>query len=135
MPFEQGNKVGKQFTRENQPISNGRPKGVKNRSTVAREVLELLAIIPEDMHEKLIAIYPKMEKTMPVEKLTTLALAHKAINGDHLAYKALFDSAYGAPKQEIEHSGEVEIGFDIGKIDDEDLQTILQITQKAKIGN
>jgi hypothetical protein len=132
MPFEPGNKVGKQFSSEIQPLSNGRPKGSRSRNTIAREVLDLIATIPEDVYEKLIEIHPGIEKIMPIEKVASLAMAHRAINGDHLAYKALLDSAYGAPKQEIEHSGEVEIGFDIGKIDDNDLQTILEITQKAK---
>ena len=35
-------------------------------------------------------------------------------------------------KLEIEHSGYIEVGFDLGKISDADLKTIRDVTIKAK---
>lgn len=67
----------------------GRPKGSRNRATVAREVLDIT----------LRAINPLSGgiEFLTVEELITLALAKKAINGDTRAYVALMDSAYGKP--------------------------------------
>jgi hypothetical protein len=58
---------------------NGRPKGSKNRSTIARKWLE------------------------------TIQSAKNPITGDDeklTAYKQLMDSGYGMPTQQIEHTGE-----------------------------
>jgi hypothetical protein len=111
----------------------GKPKGSQNRSTIAKQVLSMMVPIPNDIRKALAAIYPDLPEKVTVEYLGTLSVMRKAIKkGSYLHYKAIQDSAYGAPKQEVEHSGEVEIGFDIGKISDDDLETILSITQKAK---
>jgi hypothetical protein len=59
---------------------NGRPKGSKNRSTIAKYWLEVN------------------------QNLKTLALIKKARDGDVNAYKALMDSGYGAPLQQIEQT-------------------------------
>jgi hypothetical protein len=57
---------------------NGRPKGSRNRSTIIRELLEL--------NENELKMH--------------LAQIKKAIDSqDTNAYKAILDSAYGAPKQ------------------------------------
>jgi hypothetical protein len=58
---------------------NGRPKGKRNRSTIIRELL--------DMDDNETAIH--------------MAQIKKAIDaGDTAAYKAILDSAYGAPVQQ-----------------------------------
>lgn len=102
MPFEQGNKVGVQFTPDYQPENAGRPKGVKNRSTIARKVLEMSAIMPEEMLEKLRDTFPGIEQRMTTEEIATIAIMGQAIaKGDYNAYKTIMDSAYGAPKQEV----------------------------------
>ena len=62
---------------------NGRPKGVRNRSTILRELLSL----------------DENEYKMHVAQIT------KAIElRDTNAYKAVLDSAYGAPIQQIEQT-------------------------------
>lgn len=73
---------------------NGRPKGSKNRSTIARKWLEV--------NQKLKNPLTSEEETMSQEDLMTLALIKKAREGDVHAYKALMDSGYGAPIQQIE---------------------------------
>ena len=75
---------------------NGRPKGVKNRSTIAKQWLEV--------NQKLKNPLTGNEETMSQEDLMTLALIKKARDGDVNAYKALMDSGYGAPVQQIEQT-------------------------------
>lgn len=80
---------------------NGRPKGSKNRSTIIRRWLEAI-----DKGKN--PISGEMEN-MSVEDKMTLSILAKALNGDTSAYKALMDSAYGAPKQEIEETSTQEV--------------------------
>jgi hypothetical protein len=75
---------------------NGRPKGAKNRSTIAKYWLEV--------NQKLKNPLTGAEETMSQEDLMTLALIKKAREGDVNAYKALMDSGYGAPVQQIEQT-------------------------------
>ena len=72
---------------------NGRPKGAKNRSTIARYWL--------DVQQSLKNPLTGQNETMSQEDLMTLALIKKAREGDVNAYKALMDSGYGAPVQEV----------------------------------
>jgi len=72
----------------------GRPKGSKNRSTIARQWLE----VNQNLKNPLTGV----NETMSQEDLMTLALIKKARDGDVNAYKALMDSGYGAPVQQIE---------------------------------
>jgi hypothetical protein len=84
---------------------NGRPKGSKNRSTIAKQWLEI--------NEKAKNPLTGSEEVLSQEDLLTLAQIKKAREGDVNAYKALMDSAYGTPNQKIdqstEHSGGIEI--------------------------
>lgn len=73
---------------------NGRPKGAKNRSTIARYWLEV--------NQNLKNPITGTEETMSQEDLMTLALIKKAREGDVNAYKALMDSGYGAPIQQTD---------------------------------
>jgi hypothetical protein len=73
---------------------NGRPKGTKNRSTIARYWLEVNQNLKNPLTGE--------NETMSQEDLMTLALIKKAREGDVNAYKALMDSGYGAPVQQIE---------------------------------
>lgn len=76
---------------------NGRPKGSRNRSTIAREMLALMS--------KQINPITNEEQELTHEEIITLAQVHKAMKDkDTNAYKALMDSAYGAPKQEIDQT-------------------------------
>lgn len=75
---------------------NGRPKGSKNRSTIARYWLEV--------NQKLKNPITGEDETMSQEDLITLSIIKKARDGDVSAYKALMDSGYGAPLQQIEQT-------------------------------
>lgn len=74
----------------------GRPKGSKNRSTIAKYWLS----IEQDLKNPLTGT----NETMSQEDLMTLALIKKAREGDVSAYKALMDSGYGAPIQQVEQT-------------------------------
>lgn len=102
MPFEEGNSVGIQFSSDNQPVSNGRPPGSKNRSTIARRVLDYLIRIPDEQYEVLLHTHPDLKQQLTIEEYITLQQAVLAMKETN-AYKAIMDSAYGAPKQEIEN--------------------------------
>ena len=77
---------------------NGRPKGAKNRSTIARYWLEVNQSLKNPLTGE--------TETMSQEDLMTLALIKKAREGDVNAYKALMDSGYGAPKQDVDIKGD-----------------------------
>ena len=74
----------------------GRPKGAKNRSTIARQWLEVNQSLKNPLTGE--------QETMSQEDLMTLALIKKAREGDVAAYKALMDSGYGAPLQQVEQT-------------------------------
>lgn len=82
-PFEQGESGN----------PNGRPKGSKNRSTIAKKWLEVNQSLKNPLTNE--------TETMSQEDLMTLALIKKAREGDVNAYKALMDSGYGAPIQQV----------------------------------
>lgn len=80
------------------PNPSGRPKGSRNRSTVAREMLALLEKVKNPITEK--------HETLDQEAIMTLAILNKARKGDVRAYQALMDSAFGQPKQTVEVEGD-----------------------------
>ena len=80
----------------------GRPKGSKNRSTVAKRWLQ----VEKDLKKTLTSEI----ETMSQEDLMTLALIKKAREGDTQAYQKLLDSAYGAPVQQVEQTN-IELPF------------------------
>jgi hypothetical protein len=86
----------KKFSAEYQPEKNGRPKGSRNRSTIARLWLETT--------QKAKNPITGVEEILTQEDLGTLAMVKKMRDGDVSAYKALMDSGYGAPVQQIEQT-------------------------------
>ena len=82
------------FEKGTVPNPNGRPKGSKNRSTIARKWLEV-------MQDTKNPITGELEK-LSQEDLITLAMIHKARKGDVGAYKQLMDSGFGMPTQQID---------------------------------
>ena len=86
----------KKFSSEYQPEKNGRPKGSRNRSTIARKWLEA-------MQDSKNPITGEIEN-LSQEDIMTLALLNKARKGDVNAYKQLMDSGYGLPKQQVENT-------------------------------
>jgi hypothetical protein len=86
----------KPFAKGESGNPSGRPKGSKNRSTIARKWLEVNQSLKNPLTGE--------SETMSQEDLMTLALIKKAREGDVTAYKALMDSGYGAPLQQIEQT-------------------------------
>ena len=93
---------------------NGYPKGVKNRATISRKVLDMVGILPDAIYESLKKISPEIEKSMSLEEIIDIVQAHKAIAGkDTQAAKYLKDNIYGAPRQELEVEGKQTISIRI----------------------
>lgn len=89
----------------------GRPKGSRNRSTIARKWLEVL--------EKVKNPITQGEEELTQEEIMTLAQISKARKGDTKAYQALMDSAFGAPKNQTELTTDAAIQIiQAGKPDD-----------------
>lgn len=105
----------KKFSSEYQPEKNGRPKGAKNRSTIAKYWLEV--------NQKLKNPLTGTEETMSQEDLMTLALIKKAREGDVAAYKALMDSGYGAPIQQIEQQ---QTNIDLSNLSTDEIKELLK---------
>jgi len=93
----------------------GKPKGAKNRSTIAKYWLEV--------NQKLKNPLTGAEETMSQEDLMTLALIKKAREGDVAAYKALMDSGYGAPIQQIEQQ---QTNIDLTNLTTEEIKELLK---------
>ena len=85
-----------QFKKGQSGNPNGRPKGTKNRSTIARYWL--------DVNQKLKNPLNGIVENLSQEDLMTLAQIKKAREGDTSAYRALMDSTYGSPIQQIEQN-------------------------------
>lgn len=81
----------------------GRPKGSKNRSTIAKYWLEAMQKIKNPINGKL--------EELSQEDAMTLAMINKARKGDVNAYSKLMDSAYGQAKQtnEVDVNGSLNI--------------------------
>ena len=93
---------------------NGRKKGSKNRSTIARHWL--------DANQNWKNPITGEEETMSQEDAMTLALIKKAREGDVTAYKALMDSGYGSPLQQIEQN---QTSIDLSDFTTEEIRQIL----------
>lgn len=86
----------KPFSSDYQPKKNGRPKGSKNRSTIAKYWLEAIQKIKNPISGQ--------TEDLSQEDAMTLAMISKARKGDVNAYSKLMDSAYGQPKQTIDQN-------------------------------
>ena len=94
---------------------NGRPKGAKNRSTIARFWL--------NVEEKLKNPITGDVETMSQEDLMTLAQIKKARDGDTTAYRALMDSTYGAPIQQVEQT---QTQYDFSHLSIDEIKEVLK---------
>jgi hypothetical protein len=103
-----------QFKKGESGNPNGRPKGSKNRSTIARQWLEVNQNLKNPLTGE--------NETMSQEDLMTLALIKKARDGDVNAYKALMDSGYGAPIQQIEQQ---QTTVDLSELTTEEIKAFL----------
>ena len=87
------NEEQNQFKKGQSGNPAGKKKGTRNRSTIARKWLEAL----ESVKNPITGEIDKLSQ----EDIITLAMIKKARKGDSQAYRALMDSGFGAPKQEI----------------------------------
>lgn len=112
MPFVEGKSGSpeKVFKEGESGNPSGRPRGARNRSTVVKEMLSIVAdmrVIDDKSADELKKY--GIESKSDLENLITAAQVMKAIAGDTKAYQALMDSGYGAPKNQIETSGDTVI--------------------------
>lgn len=126
-------KIGKHWKPGESGNPNGRPKG-PSRTTIAKRVLEMQSILPDKIFEKLKELYPGLQQKMTSEELATIVQISNAISkGDTAAYKAVMDSAYGAPKQEIATTvNDVTDDFDYSELSESALEEIAAARLKAK---
>lgn len=105
MPFKKGETpIGaKPFVKGQSGNPAGREKGAKTRATIARNWLEVAQTLKNPI--------TNVTESMSQEDIMTLSLIKEAREGNVNAYKALMDSAYGAPKQEVgaNHTGTVNV--------------------------
>jgi hypothetical protein len=93
----------------------GRPKGSRNRSTIAKYWLSI--------EQKLKNPITGDVEPLSQEDLMTLAQIKKAREGDTSAYRALEDSAYGSPVQQIEETQTRRM--DLSHLDADEIRKIL----------
>ena len=98
----------------------GRPKGSRNRSTIAKHWLSV--------EQKLKNPITGEVEPLSQEDLITLAQIRKARDGDTSAYRALEDSAYGSPVQQIEETQTRRM--DLSHLDADQIREILNRDQQ-----
>jgi hypothetical protein len=97
----------------------GRPKGAKSRATIARYWME----VEQSAKNPITGTNEKMSQ----EDLMTLALVKKAREGDVNAYKALMDSCYGAPVQQIQQE---QTNIDLSDLSTKEIKELLSNEKK-----
>lgn len=103
MPFKKGEipKGAKPFKKGQSGNPLGREKGVPQRSTIAKRWLSV--------NQNLKNPITNLVENMSQEDIMTLSLIKEAREGNVNAYKALMDSAYGAPKHDVSLSGNIHL--------------------------
>lgn len=84
----------------------GRPKNARNRSTIAKEILNILSTGVNPLTRE--------EEEMSQEHWVYLSMLNKSRKGDVAASKLILDSAYGQAKEQID------LNADVPKMDIED---------------
>lgn len=86
----------KPFTSENQPANRGRKKGVPNRATVYKKILEAKTSVKlPDGSEKVLTLYEAI----------ALGQARSAMKGNTKAWQEIQDSIHGKITEKHEHTG------------------------------
>lgn len=93
--FQKGNQIGNRFDSENQPESNGRIAGIKNRSTIAKKWLEV-----ETKWQN--PFTGEMEMLSLEDQITLAQIKAARDDSSSIAYKNLMDSRFGAVQQKID---------------------------------
>lgn len=109
MPFPEDKRNTKGFDKRPENINReGRPVGSKNRNTILKKWIEL--------NTKLKNPITGNEEEGIVEDKIALALLSKALKGDVIAIKEIYDTLYGkiADKSETKVQGEIIINLKKG---------------------
>ena len=92
-----------QFKKGESGNLKGRPKGVKNRGTIIRDIFNSITQLDSFQLNDLKSIFPNIKEEISIEYLMTLIQVDKAIfKGDTKAYKVLMDSLYGTPIRQLD---------------------------------
>tara|TARA_R110001592_G_scaffold140715_1_gene361799 strand:- start:55 stop:528 length:474 start_codon:yes stop_codon:yes gene_type:complete len=92
-----------QFKKGESGNLKGRPKGVKNRGTIIRDIFNSITQLDSFQFNDLKSKFPNIKEEISIEYLMTLIQVDKAIfKGDTKAYKVLMDSIYGTPIRQLD---------------------------------
>ena len=84
-----------QFKKGESGNLKGRPKGVKNRGTIIRDIFNSITQLDSFQFNDLKSKFPNIKEEISIEYLMTLIQVDKAIfKGDTKAYKVLMDSLF-----------------------------------------
>tara|TARA_R110000824_G_scaffold30777_2_gene100877 strand:+ start:272 stop:676 length:405 start_codon:yes stop_codon:yes gene_type:complete len=113
----------------------GRKKGVRNRSSIIREVFNSISVLNEDDFNQLQSKFPHIKNDMSIEYLMTLVQVNNAIfKGDLRAYKVLNEALYGTPTKELNREVEEESikkdEIDFTLLTDEELRILIKAFTK-----
>jgi len=85
-----------QFSKENQPEKNGRPKGSLSAKTILNKFLSL----EQEYENPVTGVF----ENMSVYEMMSLSIIAKAKDGDLQAYKEILDRLEGKAQQNIDHT-------------------------------
>jgi hypothetical protein len=113
----------------------GRKKGVRNRSSIIREVFNSISVLNEDDFNQLQSKFPHIKNDMSIEYLMTLVQVNNAIfKGDLRAYKVLNEALYGTPikelNREVEEDSIKKDEIDFTLLTDEELRILIKAFTK-----
>lgn len=109
----------------------GRKKGVKNRSSIIKELFDSIGVLNDYDFNQLQSKFPHITNDMSIEYLMTLVQVNNAIfKGDLRAYKVLNDSLYGTTTKELNRERDEQELFSIKK---EDFDLSVLSTDELKI--
>jgi|TARA_B110000444_G_C18625117_1_gene494076 hypothetical protein len=113
----------------------GRKKGVRNRSSIIREVFNSISVLNEEDFNQLQSKFPHIKNDMSIEYLMTLVQVNNAIfKGDLRAYKVLNEALYGTPikelNREVEEDSIKKDEIDFTLLTDEELRILIKAFTK-----
>jgi|TARA_R110002110_G_scaffold314910_1_gene527970 hypothetical protein len=113
----------------------GRKKGVRNRSSIIREVFNSISVLNEDDFNQLQSKFPHIKNDMSIEYLMTLVQVNNAIfKGDLRAYKVLNEALYGTPikelNREVEEDSVKKDEIDFTLLTDDELRILIKAFTK-----
>jgi hypothetical protein len=113
----------------------GRKKGVRNRSSIIREVFNSISVLNEDDFNQLQSKFPHIKNDMSIEYLMTLVQVNNAIfKGDLRAYKVLNEALYGTPikelNREVEEDSIKKDEIDFTLLTDDELRILIKAFTK-----